>query len=84
MFVIAHSLVSGMYPKNAFHLFLCLIRRAMDFKRKESCMRFTFDIPTGDHTKLKMLSARIQKSMKDIILCEISKLVKDITMDDND
>jgi hypothetical protein len=57
----------------------------MDFNKKESTVRFTFDIPSSDHMKLKMLSARTKKTMKEILRLEVSKIVKDITsMDDND
>lgn len=56
----------------------------MDFKKNTGAVRFTLDIPTADHLKLKMLSVRRKKSMKEMILAAVSKIVKDVTMEDEE
>jgi len=54
----------------------------MTFKDKDSAVRFTVDIPSSDHLKLKMLSVRRKKSMKEMILGIVSSIVKDVVMED--
>lgn len=54
----------------------------MSVKGKYDVVRFTLDIPTPNHFKLKLLSVRRKKTMKDMILHAIDKIVKDVVMED--
>lgn len=52
--------------------------------KDKDVIRFTFDIPAAVHRKLKMLSVRKKRTMKEMILEQVSDIVKDVVMKDND